>query len=60
MKKTRRVLTRSPQPLPQEGTARPRIEELEQLLDAEEEPTLEILPNGAILAEGGSDAAGSV
>ena len=36
---------------------KPTIRELEQLLEAEEDTPIEILPNGEIRARGGSDAA---
>ena len=36
---------------------KPTIQELEQLLESEEDTAIEILPNGEIRADGGSDAA---
>lgn len=36
---------------------KPTIKELEELLEAEEDTPIEILPNGEIRASGGSDAA---
>ena len=35
---------------------KPTIQELEQLLESEEDTAIEILPNGEIRAQGGSDA----
>ena len=35
---------------------KPTIEELERLLESEEDAVIEILPNGEIRAEGGSDS----